>query len=395
MAYTISGMMTDPGEITALFGGTEVEETAPDNSAVETQEPEVLDNDDDTQEVTEEIPVNATAEELFEGEEFSERVGNDNDDTEGTERGLSETEGSSPAKLYSSIANSLAEDGALSNLSEEDLKEVKDSETLINAMKKQLNSMLDDTQKRIKDALDSGMEVSVIKQYENTINYLDNISDSQLEEETQEGEKLRKALIYQYQINLGLSEDRANKMVERAFSGGTDIEDAKEYLEALKDFYRDKYTEQINAGKKEVQERKKQQEEEIKKFKNTLLKDAHILGDIEVDERTRKLAFENWMTPTHKNEQGNYQSAIQKYIAENPMDFQMKVALLFTMTDGFTKMGNVLKQTVKKEKKKAMQELEKVVNNTQRNSFGSLNLFGKDEDSSFNNLQFAPKSAWK
>lgn len=395
MAYTISGMMTDPGEITALFGGTEVEETAPDNSAVETQEPEVLDDDDTTKEVTEEIPVNATAEELFEEEEFSERVGNDNDDTEGTERGLSETEGSSPAKLYSSIANSLAEDGALSNLSEEDLKEVKDSETLINAMKKQLNSMLDDTQKRIKDALDSGMEVSVIKQYENTINYLDNISDSQLEEETQEGENLRKALIYQYQINLGLSEDRANKMVERAFSGGTDIEDAKEYLEALKDFYRDKYTEQINAGKKEVQERKKQQEEEIKKFKNTLLKDAHILGDIEVDERTRKLAFENWMTPTHKNEQGNYQSAIQKYIAENPMDFQMKVALLFTMTDGFTKMGNVLKQTVKKEKKKAMQELEKVVNNTQRNSFGSLNLFGKDEDSSFNNLQFAPKSAWK
>lgn len=184
MAYTISGMMTDPGEITALFGGTEVEETAPDNSAVEMQEPEVLDNDDDTQEVTEEIPVNATAEELFEEEEFSERVGNDNDDTEGTERGLSETEGSSPAKLYSSIANSLAEDGALSNLSEEDLKEVKDSETLINAMKKQLNSMLDDTQKRIKDALDSGMEVSVIKQYENAINYLDNISDSQLEEET-------------------------------------------------------------------------------------------------------------------------------------------------------------------------------------------------------------------
>ena len=38
---------------------------------------------------------------------------------------------------------------------------------------------------------------------------------------------------------------------------------------------------------------------------------------------------------------------IQKYIAENPVDFQMKVALLYTMTEGFTKMGNVLKQTVK------------------------------------------------
>jgi hypothetical protein len=34
------------------------------------------------------------------------------------------------------------------------------------------------------------------------------------------------------------------------------------------------------------------------------------------------------------------------------------------MTDGFTKMGKVIQQAVKKEKKKAIQELEHAVNNT-------------------------------
>lgn len=101
------------------------------------------------------------------------------------------------------------------------------------------------------------------------------------------------------------------------------------------------------------------------------------------------------MKPTHKTENGVYQSAIQKYIAENPADFQMKVALLFTMTDGFTKMGNVLKQAVKKEKKKALQELEHTINNTQRTPSGTLNLRGTKRDDMFGGLEIAPTSTWR
>jgi hypothetical protein len=82
------------------------------------------------------------------------------------------------------------------------------------------------------------------------------------------------------------------------------------------------------------------------------------------------------MKPTHRTENGTYQSEIQKYIAENPTDFQMKVALLFTMTEGFTKMGKVIQQAVKKEKKKAIQELEHTVNNTQRTPSGTINMKG-------------------
>jgi hypothetical protein len=93
---------------------------------------------------------------------LSERVGDENDITSEGEEGELSThtdEGSSPNNLYSSIANSLAEEGALSFLSEEDLNEVKDSESLVAAMRKQVEAMLDDEQKRIKNALDAGLKV--------------------------------------------------------------------------------------------------------------------------------------------------------------------------------------------------------------------------------------------
>lgn len=97
------------------------------------------------------------------------------------------------------------------------------------------------------------------------------------------------------------------------------------------------------------------------------------------------------MKPTHRTEDGSYQSEIQKYISDNPTDFQMKVALLFTMTDGFTKMGKVIQQAVKKEKKKAIQELEHAVNNTQRTPSGTINMKG---DVMFGGMSIAPRSAW-
>ena len=387
MEYTIGNMISSQEDISALFRNDDVssEELEKKNEGGEETNPP---------KEQEKVITEMTPEELF-GED-SERVGDDNNNPEGEEGEPSKhTEGPSPDNLYSSIANSLAEDGTLSNLSDDDLKEIKDPETLVAAMKKQIDSMLDDEQKRIKDALEAGMQPTQIQQYEKSIKYLESLTDEQLSTEDEEGEQLRKDIIYNYHLSLGMSQDKANKMAERAFAGGTDIEDAKEYLEALRDHYKGEYKKLIDEGKKQNQEAKKKQEEDIKKMKEALLNDSKIMGDIEIDARTRQLAFDNWMKPTHKTENGVYQSAIQKYIADNPTDFQMKVALLFTMTDGFTKMGNVLKQAVKKEKRKALQELEHVVNNTQRNPSGTLNLRGRKEDQMFGGMEIAPVSAWK
>lgn len=389
-------MITGADEISALFSAEEAEEVKEKTPA----EPEEKEEKETTETAEDINPLELFSQEQPEEEEDEdpEKVGKSEEDTtEKLEREPSKDKktGSSPEILYSSIANSLAEDGTLSNLSEDDIKEIKDAESLVAAMKKQVDSMLDDTQKRINDALNAGVEPTQIQQYEQALNYLNGVTEDDLSAETPEGENLRKAIIYQYQLSLGLNQDRANKMVERAFAGGTDVEDAKEYIDALKEKYKRDYETLIEDGKEKTKLAKQKQEEEVKKFKKTLMEDKTILGDLAVDAKTREKAFTNWMKPVYKNEQGQYQSAIQKYITENPMDFQMKVALLFTMTDGFTKMGNVLTQTVKKEKKKAMQDLEAVINSTSRNSRGLLNLSGgNDEDSTFN-VKLAPPGMWK
>ena len=392
--YTIGGMITGADEISALFSAEEATE-----EKEEKQKPiKPAEEEEEKQETAEDInPL-----ELFKTEEQEEedpeRVGKSEDKkAEDLEREPSKNKelGSSPETLYSSIANSLAEDGALSNLSEDDLKEIKDVESLVAAMRKQVDSMLDDTQKRVNDALQAGIEPDQIQQYEQAISYLDGLTEDDISAETPEGEKLRRTLLYQYQLSLGVKQDKALKMVERAFAGGTDVEDAKDCVDSLKEKYQADYKSLIDSGKEQVKLAKQKQEEDIKKFKKILLEDKGVLGDIEVDAKTREKAFDNWFKPNYKNENGVYQSAIQKYIAENPMDFQMKVALLYTMTDGFTKMGNVLTQTVKKEKKKAMKDLEAVINNTKRTSSGLLNMLDADEDTNFRGVQFATPDMWK
>jgi hypothetical protein len=384
--YTIGGMMTDASAIEALFSkGTE-----------ETQEPEVeeekdtdTDTNDQQKDITEEQP---DIESLF----GPEKVGNDEEETEEKKEPSQKPEpGSSPKNPYSSIAYAMFEEGVLSNLSEDDLKDVKDAESLVSVMDKYVNTRLDEQQKRVIDALDAGIETTVIKQYEDTITALNKVTEDSIEAETPEGENLRKAIIYQYYIDKGESQDRANKMVERALSGGTDIEDAKEFLEELKTSTQNKYAALIEDNKQQLQNYKKKQEAELNKAKKSILEDEHILGDVVVDRQTRQKALDYWLKPVYKKEDGTYMSELQKYANENPQEFQIKMALLFAMSDKFKNPEKIARETVKKEKKKAMKELETVINGTQMSLSGGIDFGFKDENTNFNTFNLASPEQWR
>jgi hypothetical protein len=97
-------------------------------------------------------------------------------------------------------------------------------------MEIQVQSKLDAKQKRIDEALGVGIEPDEIKKYENTLNYLEGITNDIIEDESEQGEQLRRNLIYQDYINRGFSEARAKKEMEKSFNAGTDIEDALEAI---------------------------------------------------------------------------------------------------------------------------------------------------------------------
>lgn len=294
--------------------------------------------------------------ELF--SEEPESVGSKEDNNQEEDTHFDESDGTSP-EFFSSIAETFAEEGILP-IDEEAIKNIKTAEDLKKAFEDYADSRLDEQQKRIKEALDGGIEPDTIRNYENTINYLNSISDDAIAEESEDGEKLRKQIIYQDYINRGFSQNRASKEVDKAFSNGTDIDDAKEALSSIKEFYTSQYDDAIKEAKEFQAKEEKKRKEQMESFKKTVLDSkTEVFEGLEIDKNTRQKVLDNLSKPVYKDpDTGVYLNAIQKYAKENNDDFTLKLGFLFTLTDGFKNLDGLIKKQTKKAVKKGFRDLE-------------------------------------
>lgn len=279
--------------------------------------------------------------------------------------------------FYSSYANAFKVDGIFQNLSDEDIEGVTDAESFAEAAEKEMRLRLEESQRRILDALNAKIEPSVISQYENTIKYLDNISEVNLTEEGDDADKLRTNLIYQDYINRGFSKERAEREVKRSFDNGSDIEDAKEALLSNKQFFKDKYNALVKDAQAETQREKEAERKEKEALKASILNEDKAYGDIELDAKTRQKIYDNISRPVYKDpDTGDYLTAIQKYQKEHRQEFLKNMAFFFTMTDGFKNMENLVKGKVKKGVSKGIKDLEKLLTSTPAPKEGNLRYMG-------------------
>lgn len=357
-----------PEEMDNLFDeeGSETQETPPDPK-----------EDDKKNKETTEVQVDA--EDLFE----SESVGSGKEDKQGKEDTIPDRSGTSPkTNFYSSIASALKEDGIFQNLDDDKAKEIKDAESFAQAIRDEVSAQFDERQKRIDEALNAGIEPSEIQKYEKTLNYLDSIKDENISDESEQGEQLRRQLIYNDFINRGYSKERAQREVKKSFDAGTDIEDAKESLKSNKEFFKNSYDSIVEEAKKaeekEIEERKKDAET----LKKNILEEEKVFGELQIDKATRQKVFDNISKPVYKDpETGELFTALQKYEMDNRLDFLKNVGLIYTLTDGFKNLDGLIKGKVKKEVRKGLRELETTINNTARTSDGNLKFAtGVDED---------------
>lgn len=357
-------------EIENLFVDEEVQDTPPDKG-----EPSDEGKEKEKEETTE---VNVDT--LF--TEEPESVGSGKENTEEKEDTTPKGDGTSPKNFYSSIAKALKEEGVFPDLDEEGLSNVKNPEDFRDLIDQQIKAGLDERQKRIDEALSVGVEPTEIRRYENTINFLDSITEDSISDEGDKGEKLRKDLIYQDFINRGYSKERAAREVQKSFNAGTDIDDAKEALKSNIDFFKDKYDTLINEAKSEVEKEERNRREQAEKLKSSILNDKDVFGDLTIDKSTRQKIYDNISKPVYKDpETGEFYTAIQKYEMENRTEFLKNIGLLFTLTDGFKNLDGLVKGKVKKEVKRGLRELEHTLNNTSRTSDGNLKFVsGVDED---------------
>ena len=359
-------------EIEGLFEDQEIQDTQPEENE-ENPDENQENNNEETEETTEVTTENTS--------EKPEGVGSE-DNIEEQEDTTSNKGGSSPKNnFYSSIAKAFAEEGIFPDLDDESASKIKTPEEFRDLIEDRIKSELDERQKRVDEALNAGVEPSDIRKYENTISYLDSIKDETITSENEEGEKLRKQLIYQDFVNRGYSQERATREVKKSFDAGTDIEDAKEALKSNLEFFQGQYDNLIEEAKAEEEKEIKQRKEQAEKLKKSILEDKEVFGELSIDKKTRQKIFDNISKPIYKDPNtGQIFTALQKYEMENRTDFLKNVSLVFTLTDGFKNLDGLVKGKVKKEVKKGIRELENVLNNTARTSDGNLRFVSNVED---------------
>ena len=372
----------DENQIANLFEeGEETQETPP-----EQQENKENNNQENNQKNNQESHINdeetteVDAENLF---DEPEGVGSEEKEKEDTN---SEKVSTSPnnKNFFSSIAKAFAEEGIFPDLDEDEVANINTAESFRELIDKQIQSQLDEKQKRVDEALNAGIELDDIRKYENTLSYLNEVSEDKLKEETTEGEELRKRLIYQDYINRGFSQERATREVKRSIDSGNDIEDAKEALNSNKEYFKSQYDKLLNDAKEEQKKYEQERKSQAEQLKKSIIEEKKVFGDIEVDKPTRQKIFDNLSKPIYKDEEtGTYMTALQKYQHDNPNEFIKNVSTIFTLTDGFKNLNKLVKGKVNKEIKKGFRDLENALNNTARTTDGNINFAsGVDDDNS-------------
>lgn len=272
----------------------------------------------------------------------------------------------------SSIAQAFQEIGVLQTLDDDRIKAIESYEDLADALEEEVHNRMDEHNKRIDEALKYKMPIPVIQQYENIIKTLDSITDEQLEDEANEDG--RKNIIYQDLINKGHTKEEALELVDDYIASGKDVDKAKKALASCKTFYTTNYDKARAEAKKTYDEQQAAVKKQAAELKKSILEDDKVFKDLEISKTMRQKIYEAVSKPVETLEDGTTLTSFQKYVKEKPVDFYKMAGMFYVLTDGFTNIGNLIKGPVKKEMRKGIESLSRVLDNTPRNPDGSMKL---------------------
>jgi hypothetical protein len=175
-------------------------------------------------------------------------------------------------------------------------------------------------------------------------------------------------------MNRGFSKERAEKMVNKAISDGTDIDDAKEALESNKVFYSNQYKKLLDDAKAEKEEEEKKYKAKAERIKKNVLEgNMKLFEDVDLSSKVRQTAYDAISKPIYRDpETGDTYTAVQKYEHDNSEEFLAKLGIIYALTDGFKTIDGLVKTKVKKEVKRGFSDLENRINTTTRDSRGNL-----------------------
>lgn len=303
-----------------------------------------------------------------------EEVDGEQDKQEKENTNSGDPAGSSPT-VYSSIASGLQEEGIFLDLENEKPENIKSVEDFARYFEKQIEARLSDEQKRIQNALNAGVEPEEIQRYESSLKFLNGITEEQISKEGDDGDTLRKRIIYQDYINNGASREKAIRMTEMSFTNGTDVEDAKEALKSNIKYYQGNYDSIIKEQEEERKSTELAYKESVEALKKTMLSTEEPIKGLKVGNKVRQKAYDAVTKPVYQDkETGNYYTEVQKYQMDHPEEFRHKIGILYAITNGFQSLDGVIDKKVSAETKKGLKEIETKLSGVQVTQDGTLDL---------------------
>ena len=296
---------------------------------------------------------------------------------EGNQDAANEEGGGSSPNVFTSIASALKKDGILTDFEDSEIEACTTAEAFAELFEKAKRAGLEEAQKRVYDALNNGMNPDEIRQYEDTISYLDSVTDEQIRAEGDEGEELRRHIMYNDLIKRGYSDEKAKKEIEKSFKAGTDIDDAVDALDALRKTFKEQYQQKQNEAKARADKAREDQKKQADTFKKMVLEDEVKLGETVLSKKVCERIYDAVSRPIYKDKDtGKLLTAVQKFQKENPLEFLKQLGMWYVLTDGGKDVTGFAKEQVATEKNRNIKELEKKINSSMFNSDGSLAYAG-------------------
>lgn len=222
------------------------------------------------------------------------------------------------------------------------------------------SSQLDPRVKWLQDNLEDGVPFSDLLDLDRKQLKVGSIEESSLEG----NEELQKDIIRAYyQETTSFSEDKIEQLIKRLDTVGELDSESKANLVDLKSILREK-EEQERVQAKEYQKQVQQQKQQFQaQFEKTLEDTSEVIPGVKVSEPLKSRIKQTLTQPVAVDEGGNPLNRIAKARAEDPLNFEIKLAYLFEITKGF-KDWSLLASAGKKS---AIREFEKAISKADTN----------------------------
>jgi len=280
--------------------------------------------------------------------ESSEEVGEDEVGDEG------EGEKDNSPNLYSSLFSVLHEEGLLPSLDPTSI-DVKSPADLAEAFKKEIDVQAD---LRLQKYLEN-IDVDTIAQSKAQLSDLSEITEDYLKDNLE----MAKQIIKQDYLNQGLPEAKVNRLLNKTIDLGEEmvLEEALESLESLKVFNERRIEQEQLAYKERLIQEQKENEALQNKIKESLYNSKSFIEGLPVNKAIQDRVYKAMNDVVSKDPTtGEMENELMKSRRENPLEFDLKLYYLYTLTNGFKNFNNIVSNT----KSKVIKDLETAIRRT-------------------------------